>query len=85
MRNLSLYCGNIIKSYVLFLDQIVRLHRLGAVSVIGVEFPLQSAANGKAYNREEHMPGLCAAGAVVYAPIDAVAAISIYDGRRELK
>jgi hypothetical protein len=75
----------IIKTYVLVLDQTVRLHRLGAVSVIGVEFPLQSTAKGKAYNREEHKPGLCAASAVVYAPIDTGAAISIYEVRRELK
>jgi len=63
-----------------------------------VEFPLHCTANGKAwqdleivrqkgvaYDREEHMLGIYAVGAVVYAPIDTVAAISIPGVRRELK
>ncbi len=62
----------------------VRLHRLDANCVIGVEFPLQRTAKGKVYDREEHMPGLCPVGAAVYAPIDTIAAISIDDVRREL-
>jgi len=110
------------KDHVIFLDQIVRLHRLHAVSGIGVEFPLHCTANGKAllttypqdelirilpeklqiytpntlqtraqllkeleivrhegiaYDREEHTLGICAVGAVVYAPMDTLAAISI--------
>jgi DNA-binding IclR family transcriptional regulator len=110
------------KDHVLFLDQIEKLHRLHAVSGIGVEFPLHCTANGKAllstfpydefirliperlqiftpntiqtrerllrelesvhqegiaYDREEHTLGICAVGAVVYAPTDRFAAISI--------
>jgi DNA-binding IclR family transcriptional regulator len=33
--------------------------------------------DGVAYDREEHTLGICAVGAVVYTPIDTVAAISI--------
>lgn len=110
------------KDQLVFVDQIVRFHRLHAVSGIGVEFPLHCTANGKAflsilpfdeiirlvperlpgftphtiqtreqllheletvraegvaYDREEHTLGICAVGAVVYAPIDTLAAISI--------
>jgi DNA-binding IclR family transcriptional regulator len=110
------------KDQVLFLDQIVRLRRLHAVSGIGIQFPLHCTANGKAllstlttdeilhmfpeelqvytpntiqtrtqliqelgtvrmdgvaYDREEHTLGICAVGAVVYTPINTVAAISI--------
>jgi DNA-binding IclR family transcriptional regulator len=110
------------KDHVLFLDQIVRLRRLHAVSGIGIEFPLHCTCNGKAllsaipidevmrilpeklpiytpntiqtreqlmheletiraegvaYDREEHTLGICAVGAVVYAPIDTIAAISV--------
>lgn len=106
----------------LFLDQIVRLQRLHAVSGVGIEFPLHCTANGKAllanlplddvmriiperleiytpktlssreqllreldsvraegvaYDREEHTQGICAVGAVVYAPMDTLVAISI--------
>jgi DNA-binding IclR family transcriptional regulator len=110
------------KDHVLFLDQIVRLRRLHAVSGVGIVFPLHCTANGKAllstlpvdeimskfpenlqvytpntiqtrtqliqelgtvrldgvaYDREEHTLGICAVGAVVYTPIDTVAAITI--------
>ncbi|OGO25996.1 MAG: hypothetical protein A2136_08760 [Chloroflexi bacterium RBG_16_54_11] len=110
------------KDHVLFLDQIVKLHRLHAVSGVGLEFPLHCTANGKAllstftydefrrvipdrlqkftpntistrdqlsseletvrqegiaYDREEHTQGICAVGAVVYAPTDTLVAISI--------
>jgi DNA-binding IclR family transcriptional regulator len=36
------------KDHCLFLDQIVRLRRLHAVSGVGIEFPLHCTANGKA-------------------------------------
>lgn len=36
------------KDHVLFLDQIIRLRRLHAVSGVGIEFPLHCTANGKA-------------------------------------
>ena len=110
------------RDHVLFIDQIVRLHRLHAVSGVGVEFPLHSTANGKAllsmctmdelislipenlpiytpntiktrqqllreletvrldgvaFDREEHTLGICAVGAVVHAPMDTIAAITI--------
>jgi DNA-binding IclR family transcriptional regulator len=110
------------KDHCLFLDQIIRLRRLHAVSGIGVEFPLHCTANGKAllttipieevmrilpekltiytpttiqtreqllqeletvraeglaYDREEYTQGICAVGAVVYAPMDSIVAISI--------
>ncbi|HSB65381.1 MAG TPA: IclR family transcriptional regulator, partial [Anaerolineales bacterium] len=110
------------KDHVLFLDQVVKLHRLHAVSGIGLEFPLHCTANGKAllstysndellkllpeklqvftphtiqtrqhlldeisdvrqhgvaYDREEHTLGICAVGAVIYAPMETMAAISI--------
>jgi DNA-binding IclR family transcriptional regulator len=110
------------KDHCLFLDQIVRLRRLHAVSGVGLEFPLHCTANGKAllttlpidevmriiperlqtytpatlqtreqllqelqcirgegvaFDREEHTQGICAVGAVVYAPMDTIVAISI--------
>jgi DNA-binding IclR family transcriptional regulator len=99
------------KDHVLFLDQIEKLHRLHAVSGIGVEFPLHCTANGKALlstfpydefirliperlqiftpntiqTRERllrelesvHQEGIAYDGAVVYAPTDRFAAISI--------
>lgn len=61
----------------LFIDQIESAHRLRAVSAIGVRFPMDSTANGKAaqavlasglshsgiaFDRDEHTVGISAAG-----------------------
>ncbi len=62
----------------LFIDQVESAHRLRAVSAVGVRFPLESAANGKAaqtllndsgaslsdvtFDRDEHTAGISAAG-----------------------
>jgi len=58
----------------LFIDQVESAHRLRAVSAIGVRFPMDSTANGKAalallqgvdgiaFDRDEHTVGISAAG-----------------------
>lgn len=61
----------------LFIDQIESAHRLRAVSAIGVRFPMDSTANGKAalavldgglahsgiaFDRDDHTVGISAAG-----------------------
>jgi IclR family transcriptional regulator, acetate operon repressor len=62
----------------LFIDQVESAHRLRAVSAVGVRFPLESTANGKAamqllddaelghsgvvFDRDEHTVGISAAG-----------------------
>jgi DNA-binding IclR family transcriptional regulator len=58
----------------LFIDQIESAHRLRAVSAIGVRFPMDTTANGKAamallegahgiaFDRDEHTVGISAAG-----------------------
>ena len=62
----------------LFIDQVQSAHRLRAVSAVGVRFPLESTANGKAalallahpsagvsdiaFDRDEHTAGISAAG-----------------------
>jgi IclR family transcriptional regulator, acetate operon repressor len=58
----------------LFIDQIESAHRLRAVSAVGVRFPMESTANGKAalalrkgadgiaFDRDEHTVGISAAG-----------------------
>ncbi len=58
----------------LFIDQIESAHRLRAVSAVGVRFPMESTANGKAvrallegaggiaFDRDEHTAGISAAG-----------------------
>jgi DNA-binding IclR family transcriptional regulator len=62
----------------LFIDQVESAHRLRAVSAVGIRFPLESTANGKAaqalsadpnarvsaiaYDRDEHTAGISAAG-----------------------
>jgi IclR family transcriptional regulator, acetate operon repressor len=62
----------------LFIDQVQSAHRLRAVSAVGVRFPLESTANGRAalelltdpsaglsdiaFDRDEHTVGISAAG-----------------------
>jgi DNA-binding IclR family transcriptional regulator len=62
----------------LFIDQVESAHRLRAVSAVGIRFPLETTANGKAaqalladpaarispiaYDRDEHTAGISAAG-----------------------
>jgi IclR family transcriptional regulator, acetate operon repressor len=58
----------------LFIDQIESAHRLRAVSAVGVQFPMDTTANGKAalallegkdgiaFDRDEHTVGISAAG-----------------------
>jgi DNA-binding IclR family transcriptional regulator len=62
----------------LFIDQVESAHRLRAVSAVGVRFPMESTANGKAalallddehltrsgiaFDRDEHTVGISAAG-----------------------
>ena len=58
----------------LFLDQVESAHRLRAVSAVGVRFPMDTTANGKAalallrgdggiaFDRDEHTVGISAAG-----------------------
>jgi DNA-binding IclR family transcriptional regulator len=65
-------------SQMLFIDQVESAHRLRAVSAVGIRFPLETTANGKAamallkdpgaslseiaYDRDEHTAGISAAG-----------------------
>lgn len=72
--DLSVLRGN----QMLFIDQIESAHRLRAVSAVGIRFPLESTANGRAaqalladagaslsdvaFDRDEHTVGISAAG-----------------------
>jgi DNA-binding IclR family transcriptional regulator len=65
-------------SQMLFIDQVESAHRLRAVSAVGIRFPLETTANGKAvmallkdpsaslseiaYDHDEHTAGISAAG-----------------------
>ena len=77
----------------LFIDQIESAHRLRAVSGVGMRFPLESTANGKAalsllndpgasrsdvaYDRDEHTVGISAAGIAGRTVGGHIAAISV--------
>lgn len=73
-----------------FIDQIESGHRLRAVSAIGVRFPIDGTANGKAakavlegaaaevqFDLDEHTPGISAAGIAGWTPGGQVVAISV--------
>jgi DNA-binding IclR family transcriptional regulator len=77
----------------LFIDQVQSGHRLRAVSAVGVRFPLQSTANGKAalelltdpsaglsdiaFDRDEHTVGISAAGIAARTSGGHIVAISV--------
>jgi DNA-binding IclR family transcriptional regulator len=77
----------------LFIDQVQSTHRLRAVSAIGIRFPLESTANGKAalalltdptagvsgvaFDRDEHTVGISAAGIAVRTAGGHIVAISV--------
>ena len=76
----------------LFIDQVESAHRLRAVSAIGVRFPMDSTANGKAalallrgggdvggiaFDRDEHTVGISAAGIAGRTAGGHVVAISV--------
>jgi DNA-binding IclR family transcriptional regulator len=73
----------------LFIDQIESVHRLRAVSAVGVRFPMASTANGKAvqalstgadgisFDRDEHTVGISAAGIAGRTAGGHVVAISV--------
>lgn len=77
----------------LFIDQVESAHRLRAVSAVGVRFPLESTANGKAamelladdarvhsavtFDRDEHTVGISAAGIAGRASGGHIVAISV--------
>jgi DNA-binding IclR family transcriptional regulator len=77
----------------LFIDQIESAHRLRAVSAVGIRFPLESTANGKAamalvadpcaslsdiaYDRDEHTDGISAAGIACRTVGGHIVAISV--------
>ena len=69
----------------LFIDQIESAHRLRAVSAVGVRFPMESTANGKAaqalgevaFDRDEHTVGISAAGIAGRTAGGHVVAISV--------
>ncbi|WP_286144445.1 IclR family transcriptional regulator C-terminal domain-containing protein, partial [Mycobacterium sp. E136] len=73
----------------LFIDQVESAHRLRAVSAVGMRFPLESTANGKAatalldgsvdvaFDRDEHTAGISAAGVAGRAAGGHVVAISV--------
>lgn len=77
----------------LFIDQVESAHRLRAVSAVGVRFPLESTANGKAamelladealahsavmFDRDEHTVGISAAGIAGRSPGGHIVAISV--------
>lgn len=73
----------------LFIDQVESAHRLRAVSAVGMRFPLESTANGKAatalvngsadiaFDRDEHTVGISAAGVAGRAAGGHVVAISV--------
>jgi IclR family acetate operon transcriptional repressor len=76
-----------------FIDQIESSHRLRAVSAVGVRFPLEGTANGKAalellddadarvssiaFDRDEHTVGISAAGIAVRTAGGHIVAISV--------
>lgn len=72
-----------------FIDQIESAHRLRAVSAVGVRFPLEGTANGKAaqavldgvneiaFDRDEHTIGISAAGVAGRTAGGHVVAISV--------
>ncbi|MGX9789122.1 IclR family transcriptional regulator [Mycobacterium sp. MMS18-G62] len=76
-----------------FIDQIESSHRLRAVSAVGVRFPLEGTANGKAaqellndtdarvskiaFDRDEHTAGISAAGIAVRTAGGHIVAISV--------
>ena len=73
----------------LFIDQVESMHRLRAVSAVGVRFPMESTANGKAaqalldgaggiaFDRDEHTTGISAAGVAGRTSGGHVVAISV--------
>lgn len=77
----------------LFIDQVESEHRLRAVSAVGVRFPLESTANGKAaqalladpsarlsevaFDRDEHTEGISAAGIATRTIGGHIVAISV--------
>src|SRR5690349_17873355 len=77
----------------LFIDQVQSTHRLRAVSAVGLRFPLESTANGKAalqlltdpnaslsgiaYDRDEHTVGISAAGIAARTTGGHIVAISV--------
>jgi IclR family transcriptional regulator, acetate operon repressor len=77
----------------LFIDQVESAHRLRAVSAVGIRFPLESTANGKAaqallddetlsrsgitFDRDEHTVGISAAGVAGRTPGGNIVAISV--------
>lgn len=73
----------------LFIDQVESAHRLRAVSAVGMRFPLESTANGKAaaallngstdvaFDRDEHTLGISAAGVAGRTAGGHVIAISV--------
>lgn len=73
----------------LFIDQVESAHRLRAVSAVGMRFPLESTANGKAatallngsievaFDRDEHTVGISAAGVAGRTAGGHVVAISV--------
>lgn len=77
----------------LFIDQVQSTHRLRAVSAVGMRFPLETTANGKAaqqllgdptanlsgiaFDRDEHTAGISAAGVAVRTVGGHIVAISV--------
>lgn len=73
----------------LFIDQVESPHRLRAVSAVGMRFPLESTANGRAvtalldgraevaFDRDEHTVGISAAGVAGRTEGGHVVAISV--------
>jgi DNA-binding IclR family transcriptional regulator len=77
----------------LFIDQVQSAHRLRAVSAVGIRFPLESTANGKAavqlltdptaslsgieFDRDEHTVGISAAGIAARTAGGHIVAISV--------
>lgn len=77
----------------LFIDQVQSAHRLRAVSAVGMRFPLESTANGKAalellthptaglsditFDRDEHTVGISAAGIAARTTSGHIVAISV--------
>jgi DNA-binding IclR family transcriptional regulator len=77
----------------LFIDQVESEHRLRAVSAVGMRFPLESTANGKAtlelladndlsrsriaFDRDEHTVGISAAGIAGRTSGGQIVAISV--------
>jgi len=77
----------------LFIDQVQSAHRLRAVSAVGMRFPLESTANGKAalellthpsaglsdiaFDRDEHTVGISAAGIAARTTGGHIVAISV--------